>query len=160
MNTPSQSQTATKPSTQTNPIATTPVVATTPAAPKASSKAKKSSTQTQKSSQKDTTPKRAGASAKDQAAKSVEFRFHCSLELRERMNERLKQLNLERGDIMIEFLEEWLRQTDVYLKEQAASATAITTKKNQQPQADKKNKNAVKSSPSTSKNNKDSAKHP
>jgi hypothetical protein len=48
--------------------------------------------------------------------KIVEFRFNCSFLLRERINERLKALGLERADVMIEFLEEWLKETDQFVE--------------------------------------------
>lgn len=48
--------------------------------------------------------------------KIVEFRFNCSYLLRERINERLKALGLERADVMIEFLEEWLKETDQFVE--------------------------------------------
>jgi len=48
--------------------------------------------------------------------KIVEFRFNCSFLLRERINERLKALGLERADVMIEFLEEWLKETEQFVE--------------------------------------------
>ena len=71
---------------------------------------------TQVSTPKNKSPARAGGSVHGSvdAKKSVEFRFHCSYDLRQRMNLRLRELNLERGDVMIGFLEEWLKQTDGY----------------------------------------------
>ena len=48
-------------------------------------------------------------------ANKVEFRFLCSPTLRTKMNERLKLLNLERSQIMVGFLQEWLKQTDEFL---------------------------------------------
>ena len=52
----------------------------------------------------------------DKKDKIVEFRFNCSFLLRERINERLKALGLERADVMIEFLEEWLKETDQFVE--------------------------------------------
>ena len=52
----------------------------------------------------------------DKKDKIVEFRFNCSFLLRERINERLKALGLERADVMIEFLEEWLQETDQFVE--------------------------------------------
>lgn len=49
--------------------------------------------------------------------KIVEFRFNCSFALREKINERLKALGLERADVMIEFLDEWLKETDQFVVE-------------------------------------------
>lgn len=50
----------------------------------------------------------------EKTEKKVEFRFHCTYDLRQRMNLRLQELGLERGDVMVSFLEEWLKQTDEY----------------------------------------------
>ena len=57
----------------------------------------------------------------------VEFRFLCSADLREQMNKRLKTLNLERSQIMVGFIQEWLKQTDEFLEKK--QKTIITTKK-------------------------------
>lgn len=45
----------------------------------------------------------------------VEFRFYCPYDLRQQMNDRLKDLKLERGPVMVGFLEEWLKQTEQHV---------------------------------------------
>lgn len=56
--------------------------------------------------------------------KIVEFRFNCTYGLRDKINSRLKQLNLERADVMVEFLEEWLAETDKLIAAKASAAAS------------------------------------
>lgn len=65
----------------------------------------------------------------DKKDKVVEFRFNCSYSLRERINERLKALGLERADVMIEFLDEWLKETDQFVE--ATDAGEVSVLRNQ-----------------------------
>jgi len=53
------------------------------------------------------------SSAKD---KIIEFRFNCPHSLREKMIKRLKELNFDRSEVMCEFLEEWLNETQELVK--------------------------------------------
>lgn len=48
--------------------------------------------------------------------KLIEFRFNCPYYLREKMIKRLKELNFDRSEVMCEFLEEWLNETEFLLK--------------------------------------------
>lgn len=48
--------------------------------------------------------------------KVIEFRFNCPYSLRERMIKRLKELNFDRSEVMCEFLEEWLNETEQLTK--------------------------------------------
>ena len=64
----------------------------------------------------------AGATADPKKDKIVEFRFNCTFGLRERVNDRLKELSLERADVMVDFLEEWLKETDKLIADRAAMA--------------------------------------
>lgn len=48
--------------------------------------------------------------------KIIEFRFNCPYSLREKMIKRLKELNFDRSEVMCEFLEEWLNETQTLVK--------------------------------------------
>ena len=48
--------------------------------------------------------------------KIIEFRFNCPFSLREKMINRLKELNFDRSEVMCEFLEEWLNETSTLVK--------------------------------------------
>lgn len=51
-------------------------------------------------------------SKKSSEDKIIEFRFNCPFSLREKVIKRLKELSFDRSEVMCEFLEEWLSETE------------------------------------------------
>ncbi|MCY4381154.1 MAG: hypothetical protein OXC40_06270 [Proteobacteria bacterium] len=82
---------------------------------KAKSKATKGKVLNKGGNKKKSAPSHSQSTTGTSSGNMVEFRFRCSPELRDQINNRLKILHLERGDLMRNFMKEWLKQTDIYL---------------------------------------------